>query len=208
MCAAHGTLRCPCLRLRKIYAGQSVNQFAFAFGSLCGLLGSALGFWLWLRWLGARRDVAPSDDDWLDRYDDTHQLPPSSSGRRRRWWSTRSRGRIVAANPAALRSLGYSLEEVRGLSLGRALQRRGGRRHGELLGKIRTRATRAPLEMRQRCKDGSQRSVEADLLPARASATSSGARRGGARRHRAPQGRERSCWRSTRSSTAWRTTTS
>jgi len=106
MCAAHGTLRCPCLRLRKIYAGQSVNQFAFAFGSLCGLLGSALGFWLWLRWLGARRDVAPSDDDWLDRYDATHQAAFEQ-------WPTTAlvvdpvSGRVVAANPAALRSLGY-----------------------------------------------------------------------------------------------------
>ena len=159
MCAAHGTLRCPCLRLRKIYAGQSVNQFAFAFGSLCGLLGSALGFWLWLRWLGARRDVAPSDDDWLDRYDATHQAAFEQ-------WPTTAlvvdpvSGRVVAANPAALRSLGYSLDEVRAKPF-TELFSVDEVEPANLVGKLRDATNRAPLEMWQHARDGSKHAVEA-----------------------------------------------
>ena len=90
MCAAHDTLRCPCLRLRKIYAGQSVNQFAFAFGvtvrparlggrllAVAALAGCAQG---------RRRRTMTGSIATTPR-----TRPPSSSGRRRRWWSTRSR---------------------------------------------------------------------------------------------------------------------
>ncbi len=148
----------PLLQTAEIYAGQSVNQFAFAFGSLCGLLGSAVGFWLWLRWLGTRRD-APSQRDWLDRYDATHQAAFEQ-------WPTTALvvdpvlGRVVAANPAALRSLGYSLDEVRATPF-TELFSVDEVEPGNLVGKLRDATNRAPLEMWQHARDGSKRPVEA-----------------------------------------------
>ena len=146
------------LQTPEIYAGQSVNQFAFAFGSLCGLLGSAVGFWLWLRWLGARREVA-SDEAWLDRYDATHQAAFEQ-------WPTTAlvvdpvSGRIVAANPAALRSLGYSLDEVRAKPFTELFSAEGVEA-ANMVGKLREATNRAPLEMWQHAPDGSKRPVEA-----------------------------------------------
>ncbi|HYL70804.1 MAG TPA: diguanylate cyclase, partial [Candidatus Dormibacteraeota bacterium] len=136
-----------------------MNQFAFALGSLCGLLGSAVGFWLWLRWLGARREALPSDDDWLDRYDATHQAVFEQ-------WPTTAlvldpvSGRVVAANPAALRSLGYALDQVRAMPF-TELFSADGVEPGSIVGKLREATNRAPLEMWQHARDGSKRPVEA-----------------------------------------------
>ena len=68
---------------------------------------------------------------------------------------------IVAANAVALRSLGYTLEEVRELRFGELFSAEGVDPRA-LVGKLLDATSRLPLEMRQRCKDGSQRNVEAN----------------------------------------------
>src|ERR1700739_2981601 len=66
---------------------------------------------------------------------------------------------ILAANPAALRSLGYSLEEIRALRFADIFTVEG--LDGEaLVGKLGDATMRASLEMIQRCKDGSQAKAE------------------------------------------------
>ena len=71
---------------------------------------------------------------------------------------------IVAANAAALRSLGYTLEEVRELRFGELFSAEGVDPRA-LVGKLLDATSRLPVEMRQRCKDGSQRNVEANCHP-------------------------------------------
>jgi len=71
---------------------------------------------------------------------------------------------IVAANAVALRSLGYTLEEVRELRFGELFSAEGVDPRA-LVGKLLDATSRLPLEMRQRCKDGSQRNVEANCYP-------------------------------------------
>ena len=68
---------------------------------------------------------------------------------------------IVAANAVALRSLGYTLEEVRELRFGELFSAEGVDPRA-LVGKLLDATSRLPVEMRQRCKDGSQRNVEAN----------------------------------------------
>jgi len=68
---------------------------------------------------------------------------------------------IVAANPAALLSLGHTLEEVRQLRFGELFSA-AGLDVRALVGKLLDATARLPVEMRQRCKDGSQRNVEAN----------------------------------------------
>src|SRR5256885_2062311 len=68
---------------------------------------------------------------------------------------------IVAANPAALLSLGHTLEEVRQLRFGELFSA-AGLDVRALVGKLLDATARLPVEMCQRCKDGSQRTVEAN----------------------------------------------
>jgi diguanylate cyclase (GGDEF)-like protein/PAS domain S-box-containing protein len=127
-----------------------VNQLAFGFGALAGVLpGAAIGFW-WLRRLRSPR--AGSDA--------THQAAFEQ-------WPTgalvlnTATLQIVAANAAALRSLGYTLEEVRELRFGELFSAEGVDAQA-LVAKLLDATSRLPVEMRQRCKDGSQRDVEAN----------------------------------------------
>src|SRR5256714_14788279 len=71
---------------------------------------------------------------------------------------------IVAANPAALLSLGHTLEEVRQLRFGELFSA-AGLDVRALVGQLLDATSRLPVEMRQRCKDGSQRNVEANCYP-------------------------------------------
>jgi len=71
---------------------------------------------------------------------------------------------IVAANAAALRSLGYTLKEVRELRFGELFSAEAVDPRA-LVGKLLDATSRLPVEMRQRCKDGSQRNVEANCYP-------------------------------------------
>ena len=67
---------------------------------------------------------------------------------------------ILAANPASLRSLGYSLEEVRRLRFNEIFSVEGLESQA-LMARLRDATMRASIEMIQRCKDGSRRNVEA-----------------------------------------------
>jgi diguanylate cyclase (GGDEF)-like protein/PAS domain S-box-containing protein len=69
-------------------------------------------------------------------------------------------GGIVAANPAAARSLGYATEDLLKLPFTQLFSAEGVEPRS-LIDKLQQATTRAPLEMRQHCCDGSQRNVEA-----------------------------------------------
>jgi len=122
---------------------------AFGLGALAGAIpGAAIGFWL-LRRLRPRA-----------RPDAGHQ------GAFEQWPTgalvlNTATLQIVAANPAALRSLGYTLVEVRELRFGDLFSAEGVDAQA-LVGKLLDATSRVPVEMRQRCKDGSQRNVEAN----------------------------------------------
>lgn len=133
-----------------------MNQLAFVLGALAGLFCAALGFFVWRR----LRPAAPSI---LQRYDATHLAAFEQ-------WPTTAlvldpaTQKILAVNPAGLRSFGYSLEEVRALSFSELFSAEGVA-DAALLRKIQEASSRAPVEMRQCCKDGTLRSVEATCYP-------------------------------------------
>ena len=133
-----------------------MNQLAFAFGALAGLAGAGLGFLL-------LRQLRPTAPAWLQRYDATHLAAFEQ-------WPTTAlvldpgTQKILAVNPAGLRSFGYTLEEVRALALGDLFSVEGAD-DKPLVQRIQEASARAPVEMRQRCKDGSTRNVEASCYP-------------------------------------------
>jgi diguanylate cyclase (GGDEF)-like protein/PAS domain S-box-containing protein len=129
-----------------------VNQSAFAFGALAGLLGALLGVWLLVR-----LSRSPGDPWW--RYYASEQSALQQ-------WPTTAMvldpvsQHIVAANPAALRSLGYTIAEVRKLKISDLFSLLGENAES-LIARLQAANPRAPLEMRQHCKDGTVRAVEA-----------------------------------------------
>jgi len=131
-----------------------VNQLAFGLGALAGAIpGAAIGFWL-------LRRLRPGARSW-------HAGSAAAQQSAFEQWPTgalvvnTTTLRIVAANPAALRSLGYTLEEVRELHFGDLFSAEKLDAQA-LVGKLLDATSRVPVEMRQRCKDGSQRNVEAN----------------------------------------------
>ena len=122
---------------------------AFGLGALAGAIpGAAIGFWLLRRQrLRARPDAGHEGafEQWP-----TGALVLNTATLQ-----------IVAANPAALRSLGYTLAEVRELRFGDLFSAEGVAAPA-LVGKLLDATSRVPVEMQQRCKDGSQRNVEAN----------------------------------------------
>ena len=82
-----------------------MNQLAFAFGALAGLFCAGLAFW------SCGGACAPGRPMRLREYDDTHIAVFEQ-------WPTTAlvldpgTQKILAVNPAGLRSFGYSLEEV------------------------------------------------------------------------------------------------
>ena len=133
-----------------------MNQLAFAIGALAGLAGAGTVL-LFLRLL---RPAAPA---WLKSYDATHLAAFEQ-------WPTTAlvldpaSERVLAVNPAGLRSLGYTLEEVRTLAFS-ALFSVEGVDAKALVKRLQESSSRAPEEMRQRCKDGATRTVEANCYP-------------------------------------------
>jgi diguanylate cyclase (GGDEF)-like protein/PAS domain S-box-containing protein len=132
-----------------------VNQFAFAFGALAGLTYALIFALIW-RTRAQRRDL-PSQPD-ATRQAMFEQWPttalvvdPVSEA-------------IVTANPATVRSLGYALDELHNVPF-TTLFSAAEVEAPELVAKLREATSRAPMEMRQHCKDGSQRSVEATCYP-------------------------------------------
>jgi diguanylate cyclase (GGDEF)-like protein/PAS domain S-box-containing protein len=128
-----------------------VNHLAFAVGTLAGLVCAAIAFAvLWRLWL--RRPVSPYYDEKclavFEQWPTTAMaLDPVSL----RW---------ISGNPASSRNLGYSLRELRELKFSDIFSVDGVEGRALLL-KLQEATARAPLEMRQRRADGSERNVEA-----------------------------------------------
>ncbi len=131
-------------------------QLAFVFGGLVGVLCALIGVFLWVR-------LRPAAPGWVKDYDATHLAAFEQ-------WPTTAlvldpgSERILAANPAALRNTGYTLEELRALSFGQVF-RVEGVDEKELVRRLSEANARTPLELRQYCKDGTQRSVETSCYP-------------------------------------------
>jgi diguanylate cyclase (GGDEF)-like protein/PAS domain S-box-containing protein len=128
-----------------------VNQLAFGLGALAGTTGALLVLALLWR-------LRPKRRSWLRRYGPSHQAAFEQ-------WPTSalvvdvSTHEIVSANPALLRSGGYTLEELCRLHLSDVLSR-DGLDSGQLLEQLQRSTARSPMEMRQHCKDGAVLSVE------------------------------------------------
>jgi diguanylate cyclase (GGDEF)-like protein/PAS domain S-box-containing protein len=129
-----------------------VNQFAFALGALSGLVCGAIGLWALLRLrpaaVGWRAGVSAAQESVFEQWP-TGALVVSPVTLQ-----------ILAANPAALRSLGYTAEEACKLRFTEIFSVEGLAAQA-LMGRLRDASLRASLEMIQRCKDGSRRNVEA-----------------------------------------------
>ena len=132
-----------------------MNHLAFAVGTLAGLVFAAIAFAvLWRLWL--RRPVSPFFDEKclavFEQWPTTAMaLDPVSL----RW---------ISGNPASSRNLGYTLRELRALKFSDIFSVDGVEGRGLLL-KLQEATARAPLEMRQRRADGSERNVEATCYP-------------------------------------------
>ena len=135
-----------------------MNQFAFALGALAGVLVMAFAFLvLWRsRRTGTGRPTS---------YDATRQAAFDQ-------WPTSAlvldplSERIVTANPAGLRSLGYSMDEVRaGAASFSEIFSAEGVDPKELIARLQQATSRAPIEMLQRSKDGTSSQVEATCYP-------------------------------------------
>ena len=128
-----------------------MNHLAFGLGAFAGLLCAALGLAVWLlvrsRWAGAG-SIAVRQAVFAQWPTTALVLDPATL-------------QIVAANPAALRNTGYSHEEVRKLPFTGLFSAEGAADERALLARLQDTTARTPIEMRQRCKDGSVRNVEA-----------------------------------------------
>jgi diguanylate cyclase (GGDEF)-like protein/PAS domain S-box-containing protein len=135
-----------------------VNQFAFALGALAGLIIMAVAL------------LVP----WRPRRSGT-KLPPGYDATRQAvfdQWPTSAlvldplTQRFVTANPAALRSLGYSIDEVRAGAVSFTdIFSAEGIDPKDLISCLQQATSSAPIEMRQRSKDGASRNVEATCYP-------------------------------------------
>jgi diguanylate cyclase (GGDEF)-like protein/PAS domain S-box-containing protein len=135
-----------------------VNQFAFAFGALVGLLCATVASRL--PWRPRRaRTALPSG------YDAARQAAFEQ-------WPTAAivldpvTKRVVFANPAALRRFGYSHDELRRGALAfNDIFSAEGIESEALVAQLQQATSRAPIEMRQRSKDGALHDVEATCYP-------------------------------------------
>ncbi|HEX8783338.1 MAG TPA: diguanylate cyclase, partial [Steroidobacteraceae bacterium] len=127
-----------------------MNQLAFAVGALAGLVCAAIAFALLWR-LRLRRPASPYDAQHLAVFE---QWPTTGIA------LEPATMRCVSGNPAALRNLGYTLDQLRGLKFADIFSVEGVEGRGALL-RLQEATSRAPLEMRQRCADGSELNVEA-----------------------------------------------
>ena len=129
-----------------------MNQFTFALGALSGLVCGAIGLWALLRLrpaaVGWRAGVSAARESVFEQWP-TGALVVNPVTLQ-----------ILAANPAALRSLGYTAEEACKLRFTEIFSVEGLGAQA-LMGRLRDASLRASLEMIQRCKDGSRRNVEA-----------------------------------------------
>ncbi|HEX8783966.1 MAG TPA: EAL domain-containing protein, partial [Steroidobacteraceae bacterium] len=124
-----------------------MNQLAFAVGGLAGLVCAAIAFAL----LRRRRPSTPYDAQHLAVFEQWPTTAMALDPTTMRW---------VSGNPASLRNLGYTLDQLRALKFDDIFSVEGVDGRGALL-KLQEATSRAPLEMRQRCADGSELNVEA-----------------------------------------------
>jgi diguanylate cyclase (GGDEF)-like protein/PAS domain S-box-containing protein len=129
-----------------------VNQLAFAYGALAGLVCMAIVVMALL--LRPRRRKGPDSPYDAKHLEVFEQWPTSAMV------LDPVTGRIVSGNPASQRNLGYSLDELRERYFTDFFSAEG-MDGSVLLGKVQEATNRAPMEMNQRCKDGSLRDVEA-----------------------------------------------
>ncbi|MBV8783148.1 MAG: sensor domain-containing diguanylate cyclase, partial [Gammaproteobacteria bacterium] len=131
-----------------------MNQLAFVSGALAGLLGAGCALLLYWR-------LSPAH--WRRRYDAVHQAAFEQ-------WPTTALildpqlQRVIAINPAGLRSLGYTLPEVRATPF-RELFNAEGLEGAALIAKLQESSARAPVGMRQRARDGTTKEVEVACYP-------------------------------------------
>jgi diguanylate cyclase (GGDEF)-like protein/PAS domain S-box-containing protein len=153
VCAAHDPCRRPWPTLRTGFSEANVNQSAFLLGALAGFVCAAIALAGTLRlWRMRLRRRAAQSDDWI---------PKAFS----QWPTTAlivdpDSGGIIAANPAGLKSLGYSQSQLRTYPF-TELFRSEACDSAELIERLRGATSGAPLEMRQHCQDGTVRNVEA-----------------------------------------------
>jgi diguanylate cyclase (GGDEF)-like protein/PAS domain S-box-containing protein len=132
-----------------------VNQLAFGYGALAGLVAAGLAL-LFARLIRARTPAGSGYD-------------AASLAVFEQWPTTAfvldpATEKLVAVNPAGARSLGLPLEKLRGMRV-REVFTAGGVEPEALLKRLQESSSRAPFEMRQRCHDGSLRNVEATCYP-------------------------------------------
>ncbi|TLY64262.1 MAG: PAS domain S-box protein, partial [Gammaproteobacteria bacterium] len=127
--------------------GESVNQLTIGIAALV-LVCTAFSV-LWLRTRSRSR---------LGRADQAHRAAFEQSPNGVLLVDAESL-RIVDANPAVQRNLGYTLEELRGLTLSQLFSDDGAEPEA-LLRRLRNPSPQLPIEARQRCKDGTLRNVE------------------------------------------------
>ena len=128
-----------------------MNQLAFSLGALAGLWCAALVFGTWY-FVRSRR---PAPGTVADRQAVFAQWPTTALV------LDPATRQIIAANPAALRNTGYTHEEVRELPFTQLFSAEGAADERVLLARLQDSTSRAPVELRQHCKDGSVRNVEA-----------------------------------------------
>ena len=135
-----------------------MSQFAFAFGALVGLILATVAFLLPWRSRRGKQELRPG-------FDATRQAAFDQ-------WPTSAMvldpvtERIVTANPAALRSLGCTMDEIRaGTVAFTDIFSAEGLDPKELIGRLQQANSRAPIEMLQRSRDGAPRTVEATCYP-------------------------------------------
>jgi diguanylate cyclase (GGDEF)-like protein/PAS domain S-box-containing protein len=128
-----------------------VNHLAFGLGALAGLWCAALGFGAWY-FLRSRRAGAFNAD--VARQAVFEQWPTTAL------ILDPETLQIVAANPAALRNTGYSFGDVRKIPFTELFSAEGADER-VLLARLQEATSRSPMELRQSCRDGSSRNVEA-----------------------------------------------
>jgi len=126
-----------------------VNQLAFAVGALAGLACAAIA--VALLWRLRRRPASPYDSQHLAVFEQWPTTALAVDPVTLRW---------VSGNPASLRNLGYTLDELRALKFEDVFSLEGVDGRG-LIARLQEATSRTPLEMRQCCADGSERNVEA-----------------------------------------------
>jgi diguanylate cyclase (GGDEF)-like protein/PAS domain S-box-containing protein len=130
-----------------------VNQSAFLIGALAGFVCAGIAIAGGMRISGAmKRRRAAQSDDWVPKV--FAQWPTTAL------IIDPVTGGITAANPAGLKSLGYSQSEICTFPFTELFSSEKVE-GAQLIGRLQEATSGAPFEMRQLCRDGTVRNVEA-----------------------------------------------